>query len=75
MKINLSTGESYDGELQVWDDLSVEKPGFYRLFWADKNNRGVPAIGLCNPSGTHKTIKAAIEQGIKLYGIKAVRVR
>jgi hypothetical protein len=47
--------------VQIWDDHSVEKAGFFRAFWcaSPDADSGSPVIGYCSPGGTQRTIKAA----------------
>jgi hypothetical protein len=36
----------------VWDDLGVERAGYFRAFWADSpdGTTGSPVIGYCTPA-------------------------
>lgn len=76
MKIKLSNNISYEARLEVWDDLHNERPGYYRLFWADPGEScGTPAVGYCSPGGSYRTIKEAVADGERRFNETAVRTR
>ena len=73
MKIKLSNGAEYEARLEVWDDYSANGRA-YRLFWAAPDGRsGVPAVGYCSGGGTYRTIRAAVADGLRRFGERAVR--
>ena len=53
----------------VWEDLSNERSGYFRAFWAAGPNgtSGSPVIGYCSPGGSHRTIKAVAREVLKYY--------
>ncbi len=71
--ISYSNGETKECRLEVWEDNHCEKAGFYRLFWTSDGRTGSPAIGYCSPGGSYRTIKAAIADGVRLFGETAKR--
>jgi hypothetical protein len=50
--------------IQVWDDLNVQMPGYFRAYWCKDptDNIGSPVVGYCSPGGSHKTIKAVVAE-------------
>ncbi len=76
MIIDLTDGTSYKCELQVLDDLHNERPGMKRLFWMNPNDScGCPAVGYCSSGGSYRTVREAIADGVRRFGVKAKRVR
>lgn len=73
VKIELSNGAEHEARLEVWDDLSVSGRA-YRLFWASPDGKtGTPAVGYCSSGGTYRTIRAAVADGLRRFGERAVR--
>ena len=65
-----------DAVVQIWDDSSVERPGFYRAFWAASPTAttGSTVIGYASSSGSHRSVRAAVSEIRHLYpGIKIYR--
>ena len=57
--------------IQIWDDWHTERAGFYRAFNCDSGDVtiGCPVIGYCSPGGSHRTIRATINELRRLgYG-------
>ena len=72
MKIRLSNGAEYEARLEVWDDYNANGRA-YRLFWAAPDGKtGTPAVGYCS-GGTYRTIRAAVADGLRRFGERAVR--
>ena len=70
MDISYTDGRTVlNAVVQIWDDYSVERAGFYRAFWCDSadSSTGSPVIGYCSPGGTHRTIKAAVAHVLRRY--------
>lgn len=53
----------------IWDDLSVQRPGYKRAYYADgpASTVGVTVFGYASALGSHKTVKAVIDE-LKRYG-------
>jgi len=70
MDISYSNGATVKNSvIQVWEDLHNERAGFYRAFWcADAAaSSGSPVIGYCSAGGSHRTIKAAALEALRLH--------
>ena len=50
--------------IQVWEDLSNERAGYFRAFWTNgpEDTTGSPVIGYCSPGGSHRTIRATVAE-------------
>lgn len=55
--------------IQIWDDLHVEQPGFYRAFWTQDraSDIGSPVVGYCSSGGSHRSVKAAVAEALRLH--------
>jgi len=70
MKISYSNGMTKDNQVAiVCEDLSVEKPGFYRAFWADSpdSNLCSPVFGLGSQVGSYRKIQDVVTEFKRLY--------
>ena len=70
MNISYSNGATVkNAVIQIWDDLHNERAGFYRAFWCDgaDGTSGSPVIGYCSPGGSHRTIRAAAVEALRLH--------
>ncbi len=75
MDISYSNGHTVKAcVIQIWDDLSTERAGYYRAFWcAHKGSTsGSPVIGYCSPGGSHKTIRACAAEVRRMYPNDAI---
>lgn len=65
MRVQYSNGRVIESAvIQVWDDMSAERDGFYRAFWCEspEATSGSPVIGYCSAGGSHRTIRAVIAE-------------
>lgn len=55
--------------IQIWDDLSASRPGYYRAYWCDSPTAatGSTVIGYASAGGSHKTVKAAAREALRLH--------
>jgi hypothetical protein len=53
----------------IWDDLHVERAGYYRAFWAASPDAttGSPVIGYASAGGSHRTIRAVVAEVRRYY--------
>lgn len=67
--ISYSDGRTVPSRIVIWEDHHTEARGnWYRAFWADVNETaGSPVIGYCSPGGSHRTIKAAAREAVRLH--------
>ena len=78
MNIHYSDGRTVENAvIDIWDDWHTERAGYVRAFWvADPINPqgGSPVVGYCSPGGSHKTIRACVDECARLYpGIPVFR--
>lgn len=50
--------------IQIWDDWHNERSGYHRAFICDDGNAtiGSPVIGYASAGGSHRTIRATINE-------------
>ena len=53
----------------IWEDLHNERSGYFRAFWSDSpdGTTGSPVIGLSTGGGSHRTIRAVVEEARRLH--------
>jgi hypothetical protein len=57
--------------IQIWEDLHNERAGYFRAFACDDGDAhlGDPVISYCSAGGSHRTIRATINELRRLgYG-------
>jgi hypothetical protein len=70
MDIHYSDGRTVRGAVVViWEDNNNERAGFFRAFWAPSPDAttGSPVVGYCSPGGSHRTIRAAAREAVRLH--------
>jgi hypothetical protein len=55
--------------VQIWYDMSAERPGFYRAYWCASPDAesGSPVVGYCSPGGSYRTIRATVADVLRRY--------
>ena len=55
--------------VQIWEDLSNERAGWFRAFWCanPEATTGSPVIGYCSAGGSQPTIRQTAEEVRDMY--------
>lgn len=72
MRIDLSSGETFEVELVVYEDFTTDGPyrRNWRLFWECEDRRGVNETSDVTGQPYFPTMRDAIAHGERKYGVK-----
>lgn len=73
MNKQVSTGEDV---IVIHEDMHNERPGYFRAYYASSPDAStcVTVIGYCSPGGSHRTIRATVNEVRRLgHTAKAYR--
>lgn len=70
--IHYSDGSARPSVIEIREDGHNERSGYFRAFWAEvlpdgSHGNGSPVIGYCSAGGSHRTIRAAAREALRMH--------